>query len=77
MYTAVHGIATSSPSTVVINATEMLPASSSGLATPSVRLIVSNAPTMPTTVPSRPSIGATDAISPIPSVDRCRRAAWS
>ncbi len=72
-YTAVHGIATIRPSTVVISATEMLPASWLGFATPSLRLSVSNAPTIPTTVPSSPSIGATLAISPIASVERCRR----
>jgi len=61
---------------VVTRARLMLAANSSWLGV-AVRDSDSNAPTMPSTVPSNPSNGAIDPITPTASVERYSLEVWS
>ena len=72
-YNATHGIARIRPISVVTRARLILPAKSSWFGVAPCRS-ASNAPIIPHTVPSKPSSGAIEPITPSASVDRYSRA---
>ena len=67
----VHGTATTSPCAVFTSASDMNRASSVERADPCSEPMALNAPIMPITVPSSPSMGPTAASTPRPLFSRC------